>query len=395
MGEPESVRCPAVVMTMNKARSVLAAASGRKFVVWEIASNRVLYERELRADLVPEPLIRSVTLYEPKEGGKLFCATAGDDKILRVWDTSAAEPQGSSIAVPKRLTTVAFDQADFVTFADRFGDVFRVKMPLPTPITEDSLKPLPPPDKKKKKTGIEPPPRAAMTPEDSCILGHCSMLTAMALSPDETLIVTGDRDEHVRVSQYPEAYNIVSFCLGHLSSVFGLVFCGADNARLCSGSGDGSLRLWRIRDGEELACERPSGENSIAIPCDWCEKTNTISAMVEGQNRVLLYTVDPAANTMKLSRTIEAPSPVLNALFDANGRVLVATASHGIQVFDQSSGASIAAAFDDKALGSCPAAAAKDIVAKYAYSLSKRPVYSRDGERPQKRPCPGVAGDDD
>jgi len=393
MGEPESVKCPAVVMGMNKARTILAAASGRKFVVWEIASNRVLYERELGADLVPEPLIRCVTLYEPKDSGKLFCATAGDDKILRVWDTTVSEPQGTSIATPKRLTTVAFDQAGFVTFADRFGDVFRVKMPLPTPITEDSLKP-PPPSDKRKKTGIEPAPRAAMTPEDSCILGHCSMLTAMALSPDETLVVTGDRDEHVRVSQYPEAYNIVSFCLGHLSSVFGIVFCGTDNSRLCSGSGDGSLRLWRVKDGEELACERPSAENSIVVPCDWCEKTSTISAMVEGENRVLLYTVDTAANTMKLSRTIEAPSAVLNVLFDANGRVLVATASHGIQVFDQSSGASIAAAFDDKALGTCTATVAKDIVAKYAYSLSKRFVYSRDGERPQKRPCPG-AGDDD
>jgi len=385
----ETVKCPGVVMGMNKARTVLAVGCGRKFVVWNIKTKQVIYQRELGADLVPEPLIRCIALSEPKEGDKLLCATAGDDKILRVWDISVPEPQGTSIATPKRLTTVVFDKDDYVTFADKFGDVFRVKMPLPTPITEESLRPAPPSDKRKK-TGIEPPPRAAMTPEDSCILGHCSMLNAMALSPDETLIVTGDRDEHVRVSQYPEAFNIVSFCLGHLSSVFGTIFCGPDNVRLCSGSGDGSIRLWRVKDGEELACVRPATESSIAVPCDWCQSTSTIVAIVEGDPRVLLYSVDSAANTMALSRTIEAPSAVLNALFDATGRILVATASHGIQVYDQSTGAVLDSVFDDSVLGTCSAAAAKDLVSKYAYSLSKRFVYSRDGERPQKRQNTGA-----
>ena len=393
MGETEEcVKRPAVVMGMNKTRSMLAVASGRKFVVWDMKNSRVLYQRELGGDLVPEPLIRCIALNDPKEGEKLLCATAGDDKILRVWDTSVSEPQGTSIATPKRLSAVAFDKEGFVTFADKFGDVFRVKMPLPTPITEESLRP-PPPSDKRKNTGIEPAPRAAMTPEDSCILGHCSMLTAMTLSPDETLIVTGDRDEHVRVSQYPEAYNIVSFCLGHLSSVFGTIFCGSDNTRLCSGSGDGSIRLWHVKDGEELACVRPATESSIVVPCDWCQATNTIVAMVEGESRALLYTIDPAANAMTLSRTIDTPSAVLNALFDVDGRLLVATALHGIQTYDQSTGAA-ASAFDDSALGICGAPAkAKDIVSKYAYSLSKRFVYSRDGERPQKRPNTGAEDD--
>jgi len=389
MSETDSVKRPSVVMGMNNARTVLAVASGRKFVVWDLKTNKVVYERELGADLVPEPLIRCVAL---SEGEKLLCATAGDDKILRIWDTSVPEPQGTSIATPKRLTAVVFDKDGFVAFADKFGDVFRVKMPLPTPITEESLKPLPP-SNKRKKTGIEPAPRAAMTPEESCILGHCSMLTAMAVSPDNTLIVTGDRDEHVRVSQYPEAYNIVSFCLGHLSSVFGTVFCGPDNVRLCSGSGDGSLRLWRIKDGEELACARPAAADSIVVPCDWCQKTNTIVAMVEGEPRVLLYTVDAATNALTLSRTIVAPSTVLNTLFDADGRVFVATALNGIQIYDQSTGAAAEKPFDDSALGTCSASEAKDTVSKYAYSLSKRFVYSRDGERPSKRP--NNAADDD
>ena len=47
------------------------------------------------------------------------------------------------------------------------------------------------------------------------ILGHASLLTHCLLTPDEKFIVTADRDEHIRVSWYPEGYVIESFCLGH------------------------------------------------------------------------------------------------------------------------------------------------------------------------------------
>lgn len=47
------------------------------------------------------------------------------------------------------------------------------------------------------------------------ILGHTSLLTAFLLSPDETHIITADRDEHIRVSCFPQGHEIESFCLGH------------------------------------------------------------------------------------------------------------------------------------------------------------------------------------
>src|ERR1700761_4669088 len=47
------------------------------------------------------------------------------------------------------------------------------------------------------------------------ILGHTSFLTAFLLSFDEKFIVTADRDEHIRVSWYPQGYTIESYCLGH------------------------------------------------------------------------------------------------------------------------------------------------------------------------------------
>jgi len=51
------------------------------------------------------------------------------------------------------------------------------------------------------------------------LLGHASLLTAMALTQDENYIITADRDEHIRVSHYPDGHSIERFCLGHTKCV--------------------------------------------------------------------------------------------------------------------------------------------------------------------------------
>jgi tRNA (guanine-N(7)-)-methyltransferase subunit TRM82 len=47
------------------------------------------------------------------------------------------------------------------------------------------------------------------------ILGHASLLTSFVLTEDERYIISADRDEHIRVSWYPQGYVIEMFCLGH------------------------------------------------------------------------------------------------------------------------------------------------------------------------------------
>ena len=54
------------------------------------------------------------------------------------------------------------------------------------------------------------------------ILGHLSMLLDVAVSSCGRFVITCDRDEKIRVSNYPNAHSIHSYCLGHTEVAFQL-----------------------------------------------------------------------------------------------------------------------------------------------------------------------------
>ena len=85
----------------------------------------------------------------------------------------------------------------------------------------------------------------------SLLLGHLSQLLDLSLSHHGDLVLTADRDEKIRVSRFPKAYNIENFCLGHTEFVTCLCLA-EENDQVVSGSGDGTLRLWNYREGAEL-----------------------------------------------------------------------------------------------------------------------------------------------
>ena len=94
--------------------------------------------------------------------------------------------------------------------------------------------------------------------EHALLLGHVSMLTAIcvaqATSPVDgktrTYILTGDRDEHIRVSRgvLAQAHVIEGFCMGHEEFVSRLCMVkpasGEGNDVLVSGGGDDDLYSW-------------------------------------------------------------------------------------------------------------------------------------------------------
>ena len=88
--------------------------------------------------------------------------------------------------------------------------------------------------------------------EDALILGHLSMLLDIVISHCGKYVITCDRDEKIRVSHFPHAYNIQTFCLGHTDFVTCLQILPHDPTILLSSSGDGTIRAWRFLGGLEV-----------------------------------------------------------------------------------------------------------------------------------------------
>jgi len=108
--------------------------------------------------------------------------------------------------------------------------------------------------------------------EGELLLGHLSMLLDLRITLDSKFVITADRDEKIRVSNFPNSYNIHNYCLGHGDFVTSLGILSED--LLLSGSGDGTVRVWRFLEGTEVArrevChdidqESVNGSNGAAV----------------------------------------------------------------------------------------------------------------------------------
>ncbi|CAF0861196.1 unnamed protein product [Adineta ricciae] len=129
------------------------------------------------------------------------------------------------ITVIKRASALDLTN-DFLLIADKSGDVYQTDLSTTNNVTL---------------TG------------ENCLMGHLSMLLDVAFvrtNDEQEYILTADRDEKIRLSHYPNAYNIEGYCLGHTEFVSHVKLI--DSNRILSASGDGTLRLWHLPDCIQL-----------------------------------------------------------------------------------------------------------------------------------------------
>ncbi|KAJ7491900.1 WD40 repeat-like protein [Mycena latifolia] len=162
-------------------------------------------------------------------------ATSADDKQLRLWRLDGLTLLNER-ELPKKPTGLAFTRDGHTILAsDKFGDIFSYALH-PAPQT--------PAQKNAALASHENPSGGAL------ILGHASFLTSFLLSPDEQFILTADRDEHIRVSWFPQGYTIETYCLGHEKFVSALHLPPFAPEALVSGGGDAMLKVWDWRRGK-------------------------------------------------------------------------------------------------------------------------------------------------
>ncbi|KAL7629329.1 tRNA (guanine-N(7)-)-methyltransferase non-catalytic subunit trm82 [Parahypoxylon ruwenzoriense] len=240
-----------------------------------------------------------VILLTATEDGSHVVAVTGTDKILWVFehDGKGMLKELSQRVMPKRPSSIAVitgvANGHTILCADKFGDVYSLPLvpsaappeaasvpstPIPTPSSastpsaskpattaanrftvhsQRNLRALEDQQRILASRPREVAPKEGPAFEHELILGHVSMLTALvtATSPpppssssgssSRHYIITGDRDEHIRISRgIPQAHVIEGYCLGHTSFVNALCVPASRPRVLVSGGGDDELFLW-------------------------------------------------------------------------------------------------------------------------------------------------------
>ncbi|KAM5544290.1 hypothetical protein V8D89_001950 [Ganoderma adspersum] len=208
----------------------------------ELAQSTTQLEVDLQTSLNKSGPIRCIAV----DSAFTHVATTGDDKKLKVWKVAETLELLSERELPKKPTDVAFTRdRQTIVVSDKFGDVFSYPLhPEPVPESSD---PAPGASKRGSLTAHENPSNGTL------ILGHASLLTTFLLTPDEQYIITADRDEHIRVSWFPQGYNVERYCLGHEKFVSALHIPSFQESTLISGGGDPVLKVWDWMSGKLIA----------------------------------------------------------------------------------------------------------------------------------------------
>ena len=104
--------------------------------------------------------------------------------------------------------------------------------------------------------------------EHKLLLGHVSLLTDVLVVKSDvqehvrTFVLTSDRDEHIRISRYPQAHIIEGYCLGHRDFVSRLCIPRSAPEFLISGSGEPSMNVYDWNKGVLLAQKTFDGVRS-------------------------------------------------------------------------------------------------------------------------------------
>jgi len=141
-------------------------------------------------------------------------------KNLVIYDLSKNSYLDKKIELPKRAVKFMSSKDEVTLFiADKTGDVYTIDF---------------------NDANLEP----------KLLMGHLSTLLDISLTNDEKHIITCDRDEKIRISQYPKSYNIETYLLGHKEFVKQIQLI--ENDKLLSSSGDLNLILWSFETSRPI-----------------------------------------------------------------------------------------------------------------------------------------------
>ena len=234
--------------------STIVWASGSELLCYNLGTRTLIFR--LKAHTAP---ILSVS--SSISDGKVHWVTAGEDKrILIHRETGQDELSREFEYLHRKKITHAIVDKDVLYFCDMFGEAMSIEYK-----TGGSVKVL---------------------------FGHFAVITASMQT--SRFFITGDKDAKIRVSRYPDTFEIESFCLGHTSYVSHLSLL--DETRLLSASGDGTLKLWDALSGNMIksvsvtesliCCMHTAGSSTYFVTEDSPRTVKVIDEKMTAENMI-------------------------------------------------------------------------------------------------------------
>jgi tRNA (guanine-N(7)-)-methyltransferase subunit TRM82 len=166
-----------------------------------------------------------------------YAVTVSNDKGLRVYDL-VEKTHLSTRYLTKKPSMISFtdksntDTGLDIIVSDKVGDCYLYPL-VPRDISSDKVKIM----------DIQADP--TLNPEATYLLGHVSVLTSHILTEDKEgkWLISADRDEHIRVTRYPNTYVIDKYMFGTDGFVSSIHIPTGHPELLLSAGGEGVMRL--------------------------------------------------------------------------------------------------------------------------------------------------------
>lgn len=163
-----------------------------------------------------------------------------------------------------------------------------------------------------------------------CVMSHLSMVLDIMQTPCGRYVISCDRDEKIRCTQYPRTAVIESYCLGHTEYVSAIELLPTQpDELLVSVSGDKTMRLWNFLDGTESACfdmAAPMLHLAVRKVSETC--THAVVTLLQDLRGVVVYEIERVAEKFECRKLheffLEDVVHVQSITFDARGDILLA-----------------------------------------------------------------------
>lgn len=292
-------------MVHNPIKPQLVLAHGEDFLVLNTNNGQVI--KTLSSEKNKNTVADNYRSMAFSQDGLWFVAS-GENKSICVWNTNDWT-LNTTKAAHKRVNAVKFNKdATVAVAADKFGDVYCHALNK----EEEKLSP---------------------------IVGHVSMVTDMVLTLDEKYVITSDRDEHIRVSRYPNGYNIESYCMGHTDVITHIDLLPWNESLLVSAGGDGTIRVWDFLNGQQIQSldikEQIEPYKPIASDANSEDAiVDTLAVDIKNKLLVVGFGKSPALIVLEwiedkfvYKETIVTSLPILDVTFDLESQLWVSSDS--------------------------------------------------------------------